>query len=561
MATEAGGERGDGHSLYLAAFASSAASIVLAISVLLLFLQKAYTIDDVTFLLQAQHALTDPLHPTAFEMVFHGERIRLSRELVTGPVMAYLLIPSVLLDGAEWVTHLIQAVLLACGAFFTSALSLRMGLTRSQAAIAAAVVVVSPAVLAMAATGMPDGPAMVFGLVGIERMVAAHQERRTGSAAVGSLFLVIAALSRPHALLLFPVAALLLLDLGKSDSAGRGILRKVVTPEFLWLAAGIVCWAAFVVLTRDPFSGDSIVDTPVRRATGNKVMFNLASFVLHWAVGFPLAVMWPLVRGRDFFDMRRTRITFLVGLLGSMYGNFLRFGLIQGGIAIVIICHSFDVLVDIVRHSWRNRGHGNLGLAAWLFIGTVTASYVHLPEKVLVPSAPAMAILVASQVPAQIGALAKRRLAAALFGATIVASFVLGVLIITADTSLAENGRQGGKTVAFYRQRGERVWIDGGWGFQWYAMSAGANVMAKTPPFPTTGDVVVTGPTSHLLQKSSMNRTLIYRRIFPGSGGQLFGDGAGFYENTVGPWPWLPNEGSLGSIEAWRIGAGWVAMR
>ena len=545
--------------MYRHAFTSSAAAGALAIGVLLLFLGKAYSVDDVTFLLQAQHALTDPVHPTAFEMVFHGERMRLSRDLVTGPVMAYLLIPSILLDGAEWITHLIQAILLACGAFFTAALSLRMGLTRLQAAIAALLLVASPAVIAMAATGMPDVPAMVFAVIGIERFVAAHYERKFVPAAVGALLLVAAALSRPHVLLLFPCAALLLIDFGVPSGSSRRPLRKVVTPPFVCLVAGLLCWALFVFVTRDPFSGDTIVNTPIRRATENMVMFNLASFALHWAVGFPLAVLWPLVRGSEFFDMRRTRIAFVLGLLVSMSGTFLRFGLVSGAIAIVVVCHSFDVLADIVLYAWRNRGRGNLGLASWLFLGAATASYVHLPEKVLVPSAPAMAILIASQVPSQMAAFSKHRVKAAFLGATIAAGLVLGVLIIRADASLGEIGRQGGKVVALYRQRGERVWIDGGWGFQWYAMKSGAKVMATSPPFPETGDVVITGLTSHLIQKSSPNRTLIYRRIFPEPGGRIFTEGAGFYENTNGPWPWMPGKRELGRISAWRIEPGWNA--
>ena len=70
--------------------ASGLPAAAVALAVLLPFLGKAFTIDDVTFLLQAKHILRDPLHPTAMDMVFHGVRLRLSHELVTGPVMAYL---------------------------------------------------------------------------------------------------------------------------------------------------------------------------------------------------------------------------------------------------------------------------------------------------------------------------------------------------------------------------------------------------------------------------------------------------------------------------------------
>ena len=54
-------------------------AVALCVGALLPFMNKAFTNDDVTFLLQARHVLGDPLHPTAFEMVFQGTRIRLSQ--------------------------------------------------------------------------------------------------------------------------------------------------------------------------------------------------------------------------------------------------------------------------------------------------------------------------------------------------------------------------------------------------------------------------------------------------------------------------------------------------
>src|SRR5689334_14322944 len=62
---------------YLLLFRCSFPPIVLAALVLLPFWGKPFTIDDVTFLLEAKHVLKDALHPAAFDMVFHGERIRL----------------------------------------------------------------------------------------------------------------------------------------------------------------------------------------------------------------------------------------------------------------------------------------------------------------------------------------------------------------------------------------------------------------------------------------------------------------------------------------------------
>ena len=57
-------------------------AIVVAGLILLPFLNKAFNIDDLTFLLQAEHILKDPWHPTAFEMGFHGEKGRNSDGMV-----------------------------------------------------------------------------------------------------------------------------------------------------------------------------------------------------------------------------------------------------------------------------------------------------------------------------------------------------------------------------------------------------------------------------------------------------------------------------------------------
>src|SRR5262249_56230008 len=97
------------------------------------FLGKAHAIDDVTFLLQAKHALTDPWHPTAFEMVADGQRIRLSSKLVTGPLMAWLLVPCVSLGGAEWIAHLLQWLLVCIAITSSVRIGLRIGLTHRAA--------------------------------------------------------------------------------------------------------------------------------------------------------------------------------------------------------------------------------------------------------------------------------------------------------------------------------------------------------------------------------------------------------------------------------------------
>src|SRR5690606_23936628 len=116
----------------------------------------------------------------------------------------------------------------------------------------------------------------------------------------------------------------------------------------------------------------------------------------------------------------------------------------------------------------RRRDMVELGLAAWLFIMFPIAVYSHLPAKYFVPSAPAMALLIMRH--AERGALLTRKP----FAVLCALGAIVGVLVIHADAIHGEVGREGGKVVARYVARGERVWFDGAWAFHWYASQAGA---------------------------------------------------------------------------------------
>jgi hypothetical protein len=140
-------------------------------------------------------------------------------------------------------------------------------------------------------------------------------------------------------------------------------------------------------------------------------------------------------------------------------------------------------------------------------------------------------------------------------GATVAACVVIGVLVMRADAVLAEIGREGGKVVADRRARGERVWFDGGWGFQWYAMQAGGTPLAYTAPLPVAGDVVVAGLTARLVGEFYPRKTLLDRRVFGTPGGRVLSEGAGYYGNRAGPLPWVWGTKEIGRIETWRIDA------
>jgi hypothetical protein len=207
------------------------------------------------------------------------------------------------------------------------------------------------------------------------------------------------------------------------------------------------------------------------------------------------------------------------------------------------------VLVDIIMDAWRRRDRTQLVLGMWLLIAAAASTYIQLPAKLLVPSAPAMAILISRELRFPW----TTRTNPWLLLTAVSICVALGVLIIRADSALAEVGRQGGLTVQFEQGRGHKVWMDGAWGFQWYAMAAGAEPLAETPPFPHSGDIVVAGLQSRLLRERYPDKTLLFRKVFAEPGGRVNGAGAGFFTNWSGPWPWVWGHGELGRIEVWRV--------
>jgi len=353
-----------------AAAVLGAPAVVITFAVLLPFLWKAFSIDDVTFLLQAQHLLKDPLHPTAFDMVFHGIPIRLSSRMVSGPVMAWLLVPSVLLGGAEWIAHLIQATFLAVGAVATAMLGMRLGLDRTRAAIAAVLVVVSPAVIAMASTAMPDVEAMTFAVLGLERLVAWRQQHRWSAAILSALFLALAVLSRPHVLLVYGCGALLMISNERWQLKRWKWVRDVVRSAAAPLVMAMVILAMVNYATRDLRSGIDLAGATVSQHSGVAFWPNLANVPVQWVLSFPLAVLWPLMGLRRFLWSRGMGIGLGLGVVLALNTNT------QSSswwvlLYVMLVSLGSAVLLDIVVDGWERRDKTQIALGVWLLIAAL----------------------------------------------------------------------------------------------------------------------------------------------------------------------------------------------
>ena len=545
-----------GRPLWPAAWVAAAPAIAIATAFMLLFIDKPFTVDDPTFLLMARHMLDDPLHPTAFDFVFHGAWMRLS-ESVTGPLMPVLLLPSILHGGAEWLAHAAMLPVFALGLASTSALALRLGVSTRGARWAAMLTCTSPAVLACSTTSMPDVPAMTFAALGVERLLAFRDERRWTAAAVAAAAMALAVLARVHVIQLFVYVLVLLLPVlptGARDTVAllrsRSFLLSAMPLAVAALVLAIVLW-----IIRDPQTTGNMARGVALNSKLLDGFANLASFPILWMVSFPLGVAWLALHGR------------------RIAGNPWCWAAMAGGAAFVLLRRAIDgpksdwhpllweapiaalgtaVLADLVLDAWRRRDRIELALAAWLFLALPVALYPQLVSKHVLPSVPAMALLIVRHARLEPKSSSSTRLGVALGGG----GLLLGFLITSADAQFADIGRFAARVAATEKAKGSTVWYDGGLGFAWYARQAEAGPLSLSAPGPAPGDVIVAVAGLEPLQTERNPDAVLVRRFeFDEPGGRVWGRLAGFWYNRhqfgVLPWQWSRTQ--VARVEVWKV--------
>jgi hypothetical protein len=523
---------------------------VIAAVVGLCFMHKAFNIDDTTFLTMSEHMLHDPLHPASVQISQNGNPpFWLANNAWSGPVMPALLLPAVAAGGAEWAAHLVMLVVFLIGIFATAALALRLGISEAGARWAALLLATSPAVLAMAETSMPDVPVMSFGVLGAERLLAFRDERGWWRGVIAAVALTLCVLSRQHGLLLLGCFVLLMPRAWPRTWAElRALVRDRV---FLSAVAAVVAAVVLVIATyaamRDPHVGSNLASSTMQMADASRWRVNLANLPAQWVLAFPLGLAWAWLHGRRMVRSWWCGAGALVGvfLAYETHAYYRHPSWLWWQAPVTAL--GTAVLVDTVVDAWRRRDLIDLALAACLFIAMPIAIYSHLPPKYLVPSAPAMAILIARNV--------ERRAVVSWRGPAVLSAFglALGLLIIRADQVDGEIGRTGGAIVASYVQKGEHVWFDGTWGFHWYATRAGAQPVTTVDPKPAPGDIVVVGAEGWVIS-SWPNKKLLEKIEFNDPGGRIMTRAAGFFSNVQwGPLPWKWSNKPLRPLEVYRI--------
>jgi hypothetical protein len=514
------------------------------------FHDKAFTIDDTLFLKQAAHAVVDPLHPSAFHMVW-DENVPVRVSSMSGPVMPWLLVPAVLTKHPESVAHATQLVLFLLALLATVSLALRFGLHPAWAMASGLLLAAAPAVLAMAGTAMPDVAAMALGILGLERLVAWRDAGRAHQGLSAAALLGLAPLARSHLVLLLGIGLLLVAG---DFLVNRTAWRNAPRPVWLPLAAAPLLTAAVIIAIRDPSSGTAaLVTAPSRLSSATHLIPNSVAFATHWVLALPLAIPWALLRPMPLLHRWWAIAGAMVvaSLLLQLTGHPL-FPIAP------IAALGAVVLIDILADGWKRRDAVQVTLGLWLLVPFAPAPYSHLPSKYLLAAAPAAAILLAREM-----ALHNRIWSRAILAGTVAVGLAVGMAILRADEAFAGLGRRAaaelvGPNVA----SGHRVWFAGHWGFQWYAEQAGGRILTLTPPYPASGDLIVTSRNSEpgyaileMLGAEYPRVSHLARLEDRKPGGRIMNVrlGAGFFSNAWGYLPWAWGDEPLDTFDLWRI--------
>ncbi len=536
------------------ALLSALPALLVSSLILIPFFNKAFTIDDPVFLFEARHVLADPLHPTAFVMTWAEMPERVSRLVPTGPVMAWLLAPTALAQGSEWIAHATQLVMLWLAIIATVSLARRFGIPQPWQTASGLIVVAMPAVLGMAGTAMPDVPAMALGIAGIERLVAWSQNRRISQAVLASILLGLAPLTRTHLILLLGVGGILLL--GPTFSF---IVPRSRYSTFLPLIAALLISVAVYFIASDPDPGaGNLAGAAIRYSSVSisQVAKNGVALPIHWALAMAFAFPWSALRWRA---MLRNRQVLLAATVGAIISALALTYTSHSSILLSIIAGlGIAVLWDLLADGWSRRDSVQLALGFWLLVALPAVFYANLPPKYLVASAPAAALLIARELASH-----KGKEPWIILGFTVLLGTCLGVAILRADATFANLGRRAAaELIAPNVAAGKRVWFVGHWGFQWYAENAGARPATLTPPYPSRGDLLVVSIASavslrvaEIIGNQFPNMTLVTRIEESRPGGRLMNKrlGVGFYSNISGYWPWLWSDSVVDQYTVWRL--------
>ncbi len=519
-------------------------AILIICCLFVFFADKAFTIDDSLFLSQAQQIVLEPLQPHNFKIVWDQKFASAASIITSGAGMSYLLTPTILANGREWVGHLTVLLCLAATVLALYSLTRLLDFSAFEAKIATLLLVTMPTIMAMSTTVMPDIPAMTLGLIGVERLVMFFRYSRWHQALAGSLSMALSLFFRSHTILLLAIL-LLLLWLEYSHSSQKR--------HCLWsglMAIGLsVSFAIFLSwLTRKTGHTDGSQTAMQLLVHRNNILPNLLALAVHYCLVVPLIIPWLYIRRAKI-----SKLALSTGPVLAVSLIWITNAPIASWWAYLLLAAGLVTLLDLLQLAIRQKSWLLALLTGWLLIPVPLTVYVHLPSKYLTVTAPAVAMLIL-YITREMPLAARKNL----FILLIAYGSLAGLLIIRSDAHMADLSR---KAVAEFSRSllkpGNHRWFSGDWSLYWYAQQAGIQPVTGQSPFPQPGDLIIwhrqpNRQSNRLLADIHLEKVEILQDP-PTLKGHIMAGGAGFYSNAWGLLPWTLSTAPADTIVIGRV--------
>jgi 4-amino-4-deoxy-L-arabinose transferase-like glycosyltransferase len=520
------------------------------------FVGKAFSVDDPLFIWAATQIRQHPLDAYGFPVNWYGTSMPMWESTHNPPLASYYIAAVAKLFGMSEVAMHLAFLLPAIGAVLgTWKLATQIG---SNGTVAAVATLASPAFLVSSTYVMCDVMTVCFFTCALALWVEGLQNRSQTRFLMASLLVAAAVLTKYFALSLLPllVACTLTIDWRQSLSVLWLLVAVAIIAAYEWLTfrlyGTVHLWhAMFIAVGVDrglsrfaqtavglSFAGGSFLPIVFFAPFIFSKRVLCAAALLAVAVAVYLQeIAWRPQLGAISYHQRMT------WAVACQLGLFI-------GAGVLVLWLALSDVRGIRKQPLL------VTFSLWIVGTFIFASYLNQQNNVrsMLPMGPAVGVLVARRLDLS------RRLAIV---AALAPAFALSLAVACADYAWANSWREIAVS-AVKVSRDRPLWVEGHWGFQWYAEAAGARSVDFLDPEWKAGDCIAVpfdgadvkdppegcvAPAPTRLERPGDWVSLMSRR-----------NGAGLHSAFFGPMPFriaAPEAASCTVFVATKPGAEW----
>jgi hypothetical protein len=519
---------------------------------LLPFLGKPFHIDDPLFLRAARQIQQHPGDFYGFTMNWLGTPLPMVKDFDNPPLTCYYIaLVAVVVGWSEPALHLAFLLPALASAWGIFVLAQRLSRRPGWAALTA---VLTPVFLISATTLMCDVMCLAFWIWAVVTFSRGLEQNDWKWLLASGLLAGLATLTKFTGLALVPLLAFY--GFARQRKPGRWLAVLLIPVLFAvgyeWITRRL--YGQGMLLAAGSFAAED--RSGAQGGLLEKILIGLAFL---GGCFLPLLFYLPMIWSRRLAVLWLVLLApCLMALFWQPHFKLLLFpdGHLHPEIfleAAVFLAGGILVLLLAGADFWHHRTPDSLLLVLWL-LGLVTFTVVlnwTINGRSLLPALPAVGILLARRLDIRWPESTPLRRAWLLGPAVLAAA--LSLRLAQADARQAETNRLAAEQLwVKYHQRGNTVWFEGHWGFQYYLEKLGGKAIDLNDPKKAGGDILIIPANASNLYVPPMDRVQLLAKVgyltdaYCATMNNLAG--AGFYASVHGPLPFV-----IGNLEPDRF--------